>query len=150
GNEGGVIGTGDDATTMLPNLLLAIEEPELYQHPNRQRHLAKTLLQLSSGATPGVAERTQIIYGTHSPLFVGIDRINQIRLLKKVANGAKPKCTKGVRTDLDRVADIIWQAAGSQGAKFTGVTLMPRLQVIMTLSEGFFADVAVLVEGEDD
>jgi len=152
GNGDGGTATGEDATSTLPNLVLAIEEPELYQHPNRQRHLAKTLLQLSSGATPGVAERTQIIYGTHSPLFVGIDRINQIRLLKKVANGAKPKCTKAVRTNLDRVADIIWQAAGSQGPKFTAVTLGARLQVIMTpwMSEGFFADVAVLVEGEDD
>jgi len=41
----------------LPCLVLAIEEPELYQHPNRQRHLAKILLQLASGETPGVAHK---------------------------------------------------------------------------------------------
>ena len=29
-----------------PDLVLAIEEPELYQHPSRQRHIAKILLQL--------------------------------------------------------------------------------------------------------
>ena len=140
------------ATKRLPNLVLAIEEPELYQHPNRQRHLAKILMQLSSGKTPGVAEKTQIIYGTHSPLFVGIDRIEQIRLLRKIISEAtKPKASKIVQTSLDKVAEIIWNADGSKGEKYTGTTLLPRLQAIMTpwMSEGF-ADVAVLVEGEDD
>jgi putative ATP-dependent endonuclease of the OLD family len=141
------------AIKKLPNLVLAIEGPELYQHPNRQRHLAKILLQLSTGKTPGVAERTQIIYGTHSPLFVGIDRIEQIRLLRKVSSTPKmPKITKIVHTSLDKIAEIVWRADGGVGGKYTGATLLPRLQAIMTpwMSEGFFADVAVLVEGEDD
>jgi len=137
----------------LPNLILAIEEPELYQHPNRQRHLAKIFLQLASGMTPGVAERTQIIYGTHSPLFVGIDRIDQIRLLRKESGPTdKPKITKIVRTTLNQIAEIVWKADGEPAHQYTGATLVPRLQAIMTpwMSEGFFADVVVLVEGEDD
>ncbi|MGD0918026.1 MAG: ATP-dependent endonuclease [Thermodesulfobacteriota bacterium] len=137
----------------LPCLVLAIEEPELYQHPNRQRHLAKILLQLASGKTPGVAHKTQIVYSTHSPLFVGIDRINQIRLLRKILNEEKkPKVTKIISTDLDKVAEAVWEADGAIGDKYTGRTLLPRLQAIMTpwMSEGFFADVAILVEGEDD
>ena len=137
----------------LPNLVLAIEEPELYQHPNRQRHFTKVLFQLASGKIPGVAEKTQIIYGTHSPLFVGIDRIDQIRLLQKMSNGeGKPKITKVVGGNLDKVAETIWNADGKSGQKYTGSTLLPRLQAVMTpwMSEGFFANVAVLVEGEDD
>ena len=46
----------------LPDLVLAIEEPELYQHPNRQRHLAKILLQLASGKIPGVAGKTALAH----------------------------------------------------------------------------------------
>jgi putative ATP-dependent endonuclease of OLD family len=137
----------------LPNLILAIEEPELYQHPSRQRHFSKILRQLASGKTPGVAENTQIIYGTHSPLFVGIDRIDQIRLLrKKSGEPGKPKITKIVRTSLDKIGEIVWKANGESGPKYTGATLIPRLQAILTpwMSEGFFADVVVLVEGEDD
>lgn len=137
----------------LPNLLLAIEEPELYQHPSRQRHLADILLKIGEGSIPGVAAKTQVIYGTHSPLFVGIDRIEQIRLLRKEADGKnKPKVTKCVSINLDLIAEIIWKAAGEPGAKWTAGTLKPRLGSIMTpwMSEGFFADVAVLVEGEDD
>jgi putative ATP-dependent endonuclease of OLD family len=137
----------------LPSLVLAIEEPELYQHPNRQRHLAKILLQLASGRIPGVAESTQIIYGTHSPLFVGIDRINQLRLLRKESTMAdKPKITRIVSASLTTAAEELWEGNGRPGAKFTEVTLLPRLQTVMTpwMSEGFFADVVVLVEGEDD
>lgn len=139
--------------TPLPNLVLAIEEPELYQHPNRQRHLANILQLLPAGKTPGVAEKTQIVYATHSPLFVGIDRVEQVRLLRKVSNGAdKPKVTKVLSTSLEKVADEIWRADGEPAVKYTAKTLFPRLQTIMTpwMSEGFFADVAVLVEGEDD
>ncbi|MDT8901252.1 ATP-dependent nuclease [Anaeroselena agilis] len=136
----------------LPNLVLGIEEPELYQHPSRQRYFADILLKLASGMTPGVAEKTQVIYGTHSPLFVGIDRINQVRLLRKVDNSGMPKITKIISTSLDSVAKKIWEADGCVGPKYTGKTLQPRLQAIMTpwMNEGFFANVVVLVEGEDD
>jgi putative ATP-dependent endonuclease of the OLD family len=136
----------------LPDLLLAIEEPELYQHPNRQKHFAKILLQLSSGRTPGVAENTQVIYSTHSPLFVGIDRMDQIRLLRKVSVPTRPKITKVVSTTTDEIAETLWRADGEPGATYSGETLLPRLLSIMNpwVNEGFFARVAVLVEGEDD
>jgi predicted ATPase len=138
---------------LLPNLMLAVEEPELYQHPNRQRHLAKIFLQLALGSTPGVAEKTQVIYATHSPLFVGLDRFNQIRLLRKIdKDEGKPKVTTVTGTSLDKVAEELWMAGGSKDERYTGESLRYRLQAIMTpwINEGFFADTVVLVEGEDD
>ncbi|MBI3757348.1 MAG: ATP-dependent endonuclease [Deltaproteobacteria bacterium] len=140
-------------TPHLPSLVLAIEEPELYQHPSRQRHLAAILLKLARGTIPGVAKRTQVLYTTHSTLFVGLDRFDQISLLRKVDNiDGKPRVTKLTKAALDAVADEIWIAGGKQGPKYTAETLRPRLQALMTpwVNEGFFADVAVLVEGEDD
>ena len=137
----------------LPYLLLAIEEPELYQHPSRQRHLASVLLNLATGVIPGVAESTQVIYATHSPLFVGLDRFDQIRVLRKVPQGEdKPKATRIKRTDMEAVAEELWDASGKQDEMFTADTLRPRLHSLMTpwMGEGFFADVVVLVEGEDD
>jgi putative ATP-dependent endonuclease of OLD family len=137
----------------LPNLVLAIEEPELYQHPSRQRHLASILQQLAIGKTPGVADRTQVLYATHSPLFVGIDGIEQIRLLRKHPNGVgMPKVTRIVVTNLQKVADELWNADGQPAPRYTAITLTPRLKTIMTpwMSEGFFSDAAILVEGEDD
>jgi predicted ATP-dependent endonuclease of OLD family len=140
-------------TPHLPSLILAIEEPELYQHPSRQRHLASVLLKLAHGTIPGVAKKTQVLYSTHSPLFVGLDRFDQIRLLRKVDHTAgKPRITKVANAEMSSVAEKLWDACGRQGDIYTAETLRPRLQAVMTpwVNEGFFADVAVLVEGEDD
>ena len=137
----------------LPSLVLAIEEPELYQHPSRQRHLASVLLELASGTIPGVAENTQVVYTTHSPLFVGLDRFPQIRVLRRIPNeDGKAKVTRLKTADMEAVAEELWKAHGAQGAKYTAETLRPRLQALMTpwMNEGFFADTVVLVEGEDD
>lgn len=136
-----------------PDLILAIEEPELYQHPSRQRHFAKTLLRLASGKLKGLAARTQVVYATHSPLFVGIDRISNIRLLKrKRETPLKPKTTIVLSADLTAVARRIWVADGSKGNCYTAESLLSRLRTIMTplMGEGFFARIVILVEGEDD
>ena len=137
----------------LPSLILIIEEPELYQHPNRQRHFAKILSDLSTGATPGVADKTQVIYTSHSPYFVGIDRVNEIRVLQKhqIVAGL-PKETKVVQTSLNAVAEELWQIDGEPQTHYTAETVKPRLTHILTpqINEGFFADLAILVEGEDD
>ncbi len=143
---------GEQVTDTSPNLILAIEEPELYQHPSRQRHLAKTLVRLSREDGTGAAS-TQVLCATHSPLFVSIERIDEVRLLRKTIPGPDlPKATKVVSTSLNKLADTLWHADGQPTPRYTGVTLLPRMKQIMTpwVSEGFFADVVVLVEGEDD
>ena len=140
-------------TPPLPNLVLAIEEPELYQHPSRQRYLASVLLKLATGAIPGVAKNTQVIYATHSPLFVGLDRFDQIRVLRKTDNGyGQPKATRVKKADMDEVATELRESQNKIGVKFTADTLRPRLHALMTpwMNEGFFADLVVLVEGEGD
>lgn len=139
-------------TETLPNLVLAVEEPELYQHPSRQRHLAKTLVRLSRDAETGSAN-TQVLYATHSPLFVSIDRIDEVRLLRKTTPDPDlPKATTVISTSLDQLADTLWRADGQPTPRYTGAALLPRMKQLMTpwVNEGFFADVVVLVEGEDD
>ena len=138
---------------VMPNLILGIEEPELYQHPNRQRHLSKILFKLATGSIKGVAAQTQVIYSTHSPLFVDIERFKHLRMLrKKLAENDKPKQTKVFQTNLDEIVKIIEKADGKPEGTYTGETLEPRLKTLMTpwMNEGFFADIAVLVEGEED
>ena len=123
-----------ESSVTMPSLGLCIEEPELYQQPNRQRRLASILLQLASGAVPGVAPTTQL-YTTHSPLFVGIDRFDQVRVLRKIPNGNElPKITKVVAVEGDTIAEALWEACdrsdrnGNSVPKFTWETLRPRLQ----------------------
>ncbi len=57
-----------------------------------------------------------------------------------------------IRTTLDDVAARIGFADQKPQGTFTGTALEPRLQTLMTpwMNEGFFADAAVLVEGEED
>lgn len=146
-------GSGEGSILKMPNLILGIEEPELYQHPNRQRHLSKILLKLAMGSIKGVAQQTQVLYSTHSPLFVDVKRFEHVRALRKeLGVNGKPKQTKVLCTTLDEVAKIIEKANGQPEGTYTGDTLEPRLQTLMTpwMNEGFFADVAVLVEGEED
>jgi putative ATP-dependent endonuclease of the OLD family len=86
-------------------------------------------------------------------MFVGLERFDQVRLFRKTSTEkGKPKQTEVSEVTMDQIAEILWIVCGKPGHKFTGETLVPRLQPIMTpwMNEGFFADVVVLVEGEDD
>jgi predicted ATP-dependent endonuclease of OLD family len=145
-------GTKEETRSKL-NLIIGIEEPELYQHPSRQRHFARLLFDLAHGEIAGVADRTQILYATHSALLVDIDRFDQVRRVTR-RSGEKdlPKISKVAETDWDALAAVLWIADGSPNPKYTGVILKARAATVMTpwMNEGFFADMVVLVEGEDD
>lgn len=135
-----------------PDLIIAIDEPELYQHPSRQRHLSKVLLGLSQIGIPGVAGNAQVLYTTHSPLFVGLDRFDDVRILRKrPASTDGPRATSVASTSMDEVAQQL-KAASQTSNTFSEDTLRPRLHALMTpvMNEGFFADTVVLVEGEGD
>jgi len=136
-----------------PGLVLLIEEPELYQHPTRQRHFASLLSRLSSGNLPGVASSTQVLYCTHSPLFVQLEYFDQIRLVRKdPVPGTSVKASNVGSASLAAVAHELWSKTAPSSPAFTAETLRPRLAAVMTpwVNEGFFADLVVLVEGESD
>lgn len=140
------------ATTVIPNLVIAIEEPELYQHPNRQRQLAKVFLQLAESRLAG-GEHVQIIYSTHSPLFAGIERFDKIRLFKKEGHVENlPKETRVKFVTMGQIAQKLGEATDSPIGSFTATSLRTRLTNLMTpwVNEGFFANAVALVEGESD
>lgn len=60
-----------------PDLILAIEEPELYLHPLRCRYLSKLLSDLS--IKDDVNGKNQILYATHSPFFSSLTCISLIK-----------------------------------------------------------------------
>ena len=128
-----------------PALVILMEEPELYQHPVRQRHMARVFAGMSRERS-----RIQIAYTTHSPHFVGMDRIGDIRLIRKEARGGRAARETVVHaTSLgDMKRDLL--AGGGKG--LTDEAAAERLRVAMTpwLNEGFFADLVVLVEGDGD
>jgi len=135
-----------------PNLILAIEEPELYQHPTKQRHFANVLRNLSGGTLPGQEGPTQVIFASHSPMFVSMSTPDEIRLVRRTEceEGNYKQCQlRGL--DLSAVASKLGTARQAEPGTFTADTLAPRLHILgMELAEGFFANGVVLVEGRSD
>lgn len=127
-----------------PAFVLVIEEPEIYQHPSRQRRMARAFSQMSG---KGAAAPVQILYTTHSPHFVGIDRIENIRLVQKRKAGDRGMYETTISsTSLSEVKTTLGVDA------LADEPAIERLRTAMTpwLNEGFFAKLVVLVEGDND
>ena len=133
-----------------PSLVMAIEEPELYQHPARMRHLASLLRSLPHNGLDGAAGQIQVIYTTHSPHFVFADSIDQIRLVRKEQGDDDRPMTTGVSATTQ--ADILGELkrCGAAGASDRDVDYSLLQAMDPAASEGFFADAVVLVEGPSD
>lgn len=144
--------TETSTETDVADLILGVEEPELFQHPPRQRHFANILYRLANDAIPGVSQKTQVIYTTHSPHFVGMDRFHQVRVCQKADNGlGLPRVTRVTNVTGERVAEELGNASESDQSRTWNKYLM-KLHTVMTplSNEGFFSQVAVLVEDEED
>ncbi|AKQ42344.2 ATP-dependent endonuclease, OLD family protein [Aurantiacibacter atlanticus] len=142
----------DGEQAPVAQLILAIEEPELYQHPTKQRHLAEVLRSLSNGTLPGADAQTQILFATHSPFFVSLGHADEIRLARKIAvEECDFKICDLQSLSLDTAATRLEAAWQKEPGTFTGATLMPRLHILgAELSEGYFAQGVILVEGRSD
>lgn len=64
------------AEARVRGLVLLIEEPELYLSPPAQRHLHRLLRTLAARG------RNQVLYSTHSPVFLGVDRLDELVLVR--------------------------------------------------------------------
>lgn len=69
-------------------ICLAIEEPELFQHPIQAQAFAKVLRSLAEDE----GKRVQVAYATHSPYFVEARHFDQIRRLTR-STSTPPKVT---------------------------------------------------------
>ena len=132
-------------------ILLIIEEPELYQHPNRIKLIKKIFQELTIESNDSLFQ-FQIICSSHAPYLIDIQNANDIRLIRKVKEEAEFKVfVKEVHLTI--IADKLkekWDFPEEKRCDES--TLISRLISIMTseLSEGFFADKIVLVEGLED
>jgi putative ATP-dependent endonuclease of the OLD family len=137
----------------IPDLILAIEEPELYLHPSRCRYLSNVMLQLSRKPEPDSEPRTQIIYGTHSPYFVDLQRFDQIRIARKVpTDGTSTLQTKITSYTRELASQRLAEISQRNPDQFTDITFVAHASPVMTtiVNEGFFSDVAVIVEGDSE
>jgi hypothetical protein len=145
--------TGEDDSDHDPSLILGIEEPELYQHPNRQRHLMSILSSFDDQGIAGTASSVQVVYSTHSPLMVSMKRFDDIRSLSKIeAAEDYPKHTQVKQSSLETLARQMENVHEADEGTFSGESTRARLEPVMTpwVNEGFFSDVVLLVEGLED
>jgi len=140
----------EGSSLKMPDLILAIEEPELYLHPSRSRYLSQVMLDLSCGKVTGAGPTTQIIYCTHSPYFIDMARFDKVRLASKISvDGSNAKeCTISSFTKTAAAA-MLATISGKDPKDFDEKSFTAHASPVMTtiVNEGFFADVVVVVEG---
>ena len=125
-----------DAVQNEGTICLAIEEPELYQHPTQSYTFAKVLRSLASDNQRNI----QVTYATHSPNFVESRHFDQVRRL--VRNADKTPCVSiNFATQEEVVSAIAPFMSEEQVRKQLDNTIANKL------SDALFADRAILVEG---
>jgi len=129
-----------EAGGAFPTRLIAIDEPELYQHPQRQQRILRSLTDIVE-ADPAV----RIVCSTHSPYFVRLKRVHSLRLLQK----SKRDRIRSVRPE--RLARLILPNSKAGAGAGTG-ELAKWLDMSATrwVTEGFFASLVVITEGQGD
>lgn len=123
-------------------MILLIEEPELYLHPQAQRALMQLLQVIAT-------TKDQVMYSTHSSLFIDMKNFEEIRLIKKkqLARGFMTQVTA-----LSAQALVDDLKARYPETNPTSQSIKERYSHVCNPSrnEGFFADKIVLVEGQTE
>lgn len=112
--------------------VLLIDEPELSLHPQAQKRLARTLLDL--------AKEHQIIVATHSPYFVSWPAL---------ANGAK-LCRQSLSERGETVCGTIADDTLKAITKIVDSDIKNRRLYDVVAKEVFFADTVAFTEGLED
>lgn len=131
------------------DLIFTIEEPELYLHPHRARYLSKVFLELiKEEHTSG---KNQIIYSTHSPFFVELDRFENIRLIRKVEaeQTGLPKKSICTSCSYDHVIEKLKKTCKIPKSVKPKASFLYRYRPVINsiVNEGFFANAVLVVEG---
>ncbi|MFI2506694.1 AAA family ATPase [Streptomyces sp. NPDC018972] len=122
------------------SLCLAIEEPELFQHPAQTRVFAQVLRSLVESAE----DQTQVMYATHSPVFIDPSDYQQVRRLYRVSGGEHPEVHLRELTEAQLRQSLDGYVEEKTIAR-RGAT-----RYVKDLAEALFANVTIMVEGVTD
>ncbi|MCA7953326.1 ATP-dependent endonuclease [Burkholderia seminalis] len=120
-------------------ICLAIEEPELFQHPIQAQTFAKVLRSLAEDT----GKRIQVAYATHSPYFLEARHFHQIRRLTRSSDKV-PSVTVHLATVDDVKAKLNGTISAEQVSRHLDGVVTSRLSVAV------FATRVLLVEGDTE
>lgn len=130
------------------DIILLIEEPEIYQHPHKQLVISETLHAICEGFSKSTGIRFQVVFTTHSEKFVGIHKFQSARILRRNDGFASPSHTANsvsVNQCCLYFAKLLGKAPMTEEAFEAKMHIFSR-----EVCEGFFADKVILVEGVTD
>jgi len=140
GMKRGADGANGAGGTAHQTRLIVIDEPELYQHPQRQRRILSNLIKIVED-DPFV----RIVCSTHSPYFVELRRVDTLRLLRR---GEEKRVWSVTLEGL--IGPMLGRAKlGSSGSREELSTWLD-MNATHWITEGFFARMVVMVEGPGD
>jgi putative ATP-dependent endonuclease of the OLD family len=127
-------------TENAPTLILACEEPELYQHPPQARRLSDVFQKLSE-------TNTQVMVTTHSPYFVSGKEFADVRLIRKSATNDS---VVAHLSSADLNAYLAAHTHHRERPTAAGMRAKISQSLLPHLNEMFFCRHPVFVEGLED
>lgn len=127
------------------NLILAVEEPELYMHPQAQRTIRRVFRRIAEGGD-------QVFFSTHSSLLVDVayfDEIIRMEGIFKTIDGKKTMVSEAWQLPMPKMI----QDLEARFPKTKGSVTPESMRDLYShaynprRNEGFFASKIVLVEG---
>lgn len=121
--------------------IFAVEEPELYMHPQSQRTLMSVFRKIAGG-------RDQVIYSTQSSLFVDISYFDEICIMRREKKNGNFE-SYPTQLPMSTMLEDLKARKGIDGSE-EGVRELYSHAFNPMINEGFFADKIIIVEGPSE
>jgi hypothetical protein len=127
------------------NLILAVEEPELYMHPQAQRTIRRVFRKIAEGGD-------QVLVSTHSSLLVEVayfDEIIRMESRREQTDGKKTTVSRAWQLPMARMIEDLETRIPSLKGKATAESMRDLYSHAYNprRNEGFFASKIILCEG---
>ncbi|MGC7846856.1 ATP-dependent nuclease [Desulforudis sp. 1088] len=127
------------------NLILAVEEPELYMHPQAQRTIRRVFRKIAEGGD-------QVLFSTHSSLLVDVayfDEIIRMESRFEKDNGKRTTVSMAWQLPMSKMIEDLVNRFPNLKGKVTTESMRELYSHAYNprRNEGFFASKVILVEG---
>lgn len=130
------------------DIILLIEEPEIYQHPHKQKLVSNAFRMVCKEFSKTTGIRFQVVFATHSEKFLDVSEFHTARIVRKEVTEGQNKHSISAISVAEcsaYFANLVQKEPMSDEAFLAKLHIFSR-----ELCEGFFAQKVVLVEGVTD